>query len=76
MVSILLFQEAVESTGLAPVGGLDSLLSAAASSQSVNTALQELTTSHIQVKKYSFFHCGFETGLISAVLDWYFYGII
>ena len=39
----------MESTGISPVGGLDNLLSAAASSQSVNSALQEFTAAHIQV---------------------------
>ena len=39
----------MESTGISPVGGLDNLISAAASSQSVNSALQEFTAAHIQV---------------------------
>ena len=56
----------MESTGISPVGGLDNLISAAASSQSVNSALQEFTAAHIQVlnineiKKHLLFQIWFD----------------
>ena len=44
-------QEAVESSGAAPVRGLDSLLAAATSSSVIQTAVEEVTSASIQVGK-------------------------
>ena len=44
-----MLQEAVESSGVSPVRGLDNLLSSASSSSLLQDAVQDLTTDTIQV---------------------------
>ena len=54
---LFIVKEALESTGVEPVGGAERLLSAAAGSSILQSAVEEVTRVSIQVTAYCILQC-------------------